>query len=307
MAVNAGNLPKMTHLITFNMLLERAGIDPKSVYLVRHQDHRVGGNNKLYAVWRDKPESFEIYQRVQKRDRFRIDKFIASFVVPPVGETLFVGLYKVKSLGTAPKGFIEPVSGKNIAGGKLYEMVRDDRLSKYAGLLVIDWGPGYRSWVQHAGRKDKPVVQLRRKIEEERFPGYLRLIRQLSEIPSLYPEWIDRLKEARGIYLLTCPRTKEQYVGAATGADGFYGRWIQHAAKGGDAVRFKSRDPSDYQVSILEVVGSGATDAEIFVTEQLWIRKLQSVSMGLNGNPVLRVERDKSLNSKPPKIRKSCL
>jgi hypothetical protein len=88
----------------------------------------------------------------------------------------------------------------------------------------------------------------------------------------------------RGIYLLTCPRTREQYVGSATGEDGFYGRWMQHNAVGGDAVRFKSRDASDYQISILEVAGSAATDVEILATEQLWIKKLQSVQMGLNGS-----------------------
>jgi hypothetical protein len=64
---------------------------------------------------------------------------------------------------------------------------------------------------------------------------------------------------------------------------------MQHAAMGGDAVRFKNRNPSDYQVSILEVAGSGSADEDILASEQLWIRKLQSVAMGLNGNPILRV------------------
>jgi len=40
--------------------------------------------------------------------------------------------------------------------------------------------------------------------------------------------------------------------------------------------------PSDEQVSILEVAGSGASDNDILVAEQLWINKLQSRAMGLN-------------------------
>ena len=36
---------------------------------------------------------------------------------------------------------------------------------------------------------------------------------------------------------------------------------------------------------LLEVAGSAATDEDILRSEQLWIRKLQTVNMGLNGNP----------------------
>lgn len=46
----------------------------------------------------------------------------------------------------------------------------------------------------------------------------------------------------------------------------------------------KSRDPSDYQVSILEVAGSAATVEEIREMEKLWKQKLQSREMGLNRN-----------------------
>ena len=39
---------------------------------------------------------------------------------------------------------------------------------------------------------------------------------------------------------------------------------------------------SDYQVSILEVAGSGATADEVVRLEHLWMRKLQTTSMGLD-------------------------
>jgi hypothetical protein len=35
--------------------------------------------------------------------------------------------------------------------------------------------------------------------------------------------WIAALSAGRGVYLLTCPKTKEVYVGKADGADGFWG------------------------------------------------------------------------------------
>jgi len=52
----------------------------------------------------------------------------------------------------------------------------------------------------------------------------------------------------------------------------------------GGNVGLKSRDPADYQVSILEVSGSTATVEEVLAAEQLWKAKLQSREMGLNRN-----------------------
>jgi hypothetical protein len=46
---------------------------------------------------------------------------------------------------------------------------------------------------------------------------------------------------------------------------GILGRWQDHEKHGkGDKVKLKSRQPSDYHVSILDVVGTSTTDDEIF-------------------------------------------
>jgi hypothetical protein len=85
--------------------------------------------------------------------------------------------------------------------------------------------------------------------------------------------------------LLTCPKTKEQYVGSANGDEGFWGRWQCYAQSGhGGNLGLKSRDPSDYQISILEVAGTSATPGEILLMEGRWQAKLQSREMGLNKN-----------------------
>jgi len=44
---------------------------------------------------------------------------------------------------------------------------------------------------------------------------------QLSELETLPSAWATALAVSRGVYLLMCPRTNEQYVGAAHGAEGF--------------------------------------------------------------------------------------
>ncbi len=290
-AQDAQNRTLANMTITFDMVLAAASVDPASVHLVRH--HQKGPTGKSpFVLWRTNPQLLELYQRIQHRKVFAVGNAVASFVVDPVGATLFVGLYHAISIGIVPVGTIDLISNEDVSGLNLYELERDDRLSEYQGRLVIQWGDGYRAWVQRAGRQPKPVIELRRDLSDERFPGFLKFVSQLSELASLYPEWADRLRDAKGVYLLTCPRTKEQYVGKASGSGGFYERWLQHAALSGDAIRFRSRQPSDYQVSILEVAGSAATDAEILAMEQLWIRKLQSVARGLNGSPLLRLEAD---------------
>src|SRR3546814_6026723 len=61
---------------------------------------------------------------------------------------------------------------------------------------------------------------------------YTAFIANLSAIEALPSNWLAALRAARGIYLLTCPRTKEQYVGSdvlpkalpvITGVRGWYG------------------------------------------------------------------------------------
>ena len=62
-------------------------------------------------------------------------------------------------------------------------------------------------------------------------------------------------------------------------------RWCSYAINGhGGNVRLRSRDPSDYQISILEVAGSLARDIDVLNLEELWKSKLQSREMGLNAN-----------------------
>jgi len=79
--------------------------------------------------------------------------------------------------------------------------------------------------------------------------------------------------------------TKEQYVGSATGENGFWQRWEEYVQTGhGGDVALRRRDPSDYHVSILEVAGTASTVDDIVNMEQRWKLKLQSREMGLNRN-----------------------
>ena len=74
-------------------------------------------------------------------------------------------------------------------------------------------------------------------------------------------------------------------MGSATGEGGFWRRWQEYAQTGhGGNVALKSRDLSDYQISILEVAGTASTPDDTMGMEARWKAKLQSREMGLNRN-----------------------
>lgn len=282
--------------LKFNALLRDEGIDPADVRLLRHQTGKVRGRTP-YVLWRDDPAAFERYQSTQdsaprERSRFRA-RYWASFVVPPGGATLFVGLYEVELIGAVPAGQLDPLTGVAVGASKpypydQYATRRLEALGPYVGRLSIHWGDSAsasRAWVQKAANQDKVVVELTRVFQEEAFPGFTRLVRPLSEITTMPLSWQAVLHATRGVYLLACPRTGEHYVGSAYGNDGFLGRWNEYAATGhGGNAGLRSRDPSDYLVSILEVAGSNMSAEEIIALEGVWKLKLHSRDMGLNRN-----------------------
>jgi hypothetical protein len=277
------------------MLLAAAGIDPSEVRLLRHQTDKVLGRTP-YSLWCDHVADFEQYQCIQKstqRARFN-GQYWASFVVPPSGETLFVGLYKVSFAGAAPADAIDPLSGGPVGGidnripYDLYETKRVEALSEYTGRLFIHWGDtisARRTWVQRADNQNKEIVELTRDFREESFPGFTKLIRPLSQIETMPPSWKEVLRASRGVYLLACPRTREHYVGSASGENGFLGRWRAYAANShGGNVGLRGRDWSDYLVSVLEVAASSASIEDIVALENTWKTKLHSRAIGLNHN-----------------------
>lgn len=273
--------------LTFNQALEAYGIDAAQVRLLRHQGRGPTGQTP-FTLWRDQRELFDAYQATQQvKDRSRLDGSMwASFVVTLEGRTVLAGLYAVQGRRPMQADWPYPLSARTAEGvDELYDLDRVELFAEFEGRLYIDWGPATRVWIQRADNQDKDIEELAATFAEPPFPGFSAFTAPLSRIMGLPRTWEGALAAARGIYLLTCPATKELYVGSATGAEGFLGRWRGYALTGhGGNVRLKSREASDYQVSILEVASSLAADADILALEVLWKRKLQSREMGLNAN-----------------------
>jgi hypothetical protein len=207
--------------IFFNHLLFSAGLSVPDVRLLRHQEKSAPGRSP-YELWRDKRDIFEQYQarqRVTNAPKFGDVRHWASFVATPEGQTLFVGIYRVEG-----RNLLEIDSpwfnaeGIDLAGTcHTYDLVLTEHHMDLIGRLVVDWGSGTRSWVQRSDRQDKAVIEVTSGFCEPDFPGYQEFQAPLSHILSLPAAWAQALRLGRGIYVLTCPRTKEQYVGAAYG------------------------------------------------------------------------------------------
>lgn len=275
--------------IMFNTILRDAGLPLTDVRLIRHKDNRATKGRTPYELWRDNRPQFEQYQSLQKiqvRKKF-VAPYWAVFVVSFNNNTMFAGLYAVRYRGLLEKDSPKPHrEGVDKAGNyDVYDLTLQEALSDLIGRLFIDWGKAALAWVQYADRNDKPVTELREVFQEDSFPGFVNFIKPLSQLEKIPKSWITALQSSRGVYLLTCPKTREQYVGSATGEEGFWGRWQNYVQTGhGSNLGLKSRDPSDYQVSILEVAGTSATIDDILKMEGRWQSKLQSVEMGLNRN-----------------------
>jgi hypothetical protein len=278
-------------MLKFNTLLEAKGITPRDVQLVRHQD-RGPADVTPYSLVCNAPDQFDHYQCIQGRAVFR-RKLLASFVVTPSAETLFVNLYAVGASQRNPTPEICPVKAKLFEPGKLwkYSLSADDRLFDFSKRVVVHWGDGYRSWVQRADRQDKTVLEIRKQFSEPPFPDYLDFKMHLQEIQALFPAWKDALRRAKGVYLLVDQESGGQYIGSATGEHGFLGRWLAYAKDGhGGNVVLKLRNHKNYLLSILETAGSAMDRNTILAREMFWKEKLGSRAtrlgdeFGLNAN-----------------------
>jgi hypothetical protein len=270
----------------FNALLQDAGVDPADVKLARHQDTRRPGRATPYQLWLAGDGRLQLYQRIQRRPVFKDARVLASFVATPLDETVFVGLYDIRGVGTAPAKLIDPVSGIDVAGFHLYDLRPSKRLAEYRGRLIVDWGPGYRSWVQLAGKKDKAIIEIRRTFVDPPFPGFLDFRSTISGLAAVPAAWRTVLSSVGGVCILIHPETGKQYVGSAQSSGGFWARWEAYVASGhGGNRKMQDVPKADYQVAVLEVASSSTskTRPDLWSRERLLMVSRLRLSMASGG------------------------
>ena len=198
---------------------------------------------------------------------------------------MFVGVYSSQIVGPSPPDQTDVLRGgvKNDIPYDDYRLELLGALGDLSGRLHIDWPQG-RNWKRLGEAFGYKVREIRLQEADPPYPGHSAFFEKLSLVEVLPETWRSILQNAKGVYVLTCPRDKAHYVGKADGEGGFYARWLSHAYHGGDAIGFRQREPSEYRVGILEVAGSFASSRDIDQMEGRWKQKLQSRAIGINKN-----------------------
>jgi hypothetical protein len=278
-------------LLDFREILERRGVDLRTTRLVRH-------DKKALAEHRKSPALLAHFVAAQAADKDpyknarQVFQFLPETADGPLSGALLVAAHSIGEswrFGDGSRPFpgyrtdsIYPPFPEDI----VYDLIPLPGFDDLFERLVIGWKAPI-AWSQWAGGKAsaKPVLELRRNAAEPPFPGFLDFHETVEQVPLLPHAWQVALASVGGVYLLTCMRTGEQYVGSASGADGFLGRWLAYAANGhGGNKLLKTRAPARYKVSVLEVYGPGAALSDILGRESAWKRKLGSLAHGLNAN-----------------------
>lgn len=275
-------------MLKFNSVLRDHGFEPSKVFLLRHEDKRV--SKPMYQVWKTQREDFETYQSYQKwKHRFGKGSSLATFVVGSAGETLFVGMYDIVKCSEHNGPFSDPLTGPQPAAKSAYHQIkRSSRMAELEERLVIDWGRGM-AWRQYANKQNKDVIEIRSEPKNPPFPPYVNFIGRIADLSGIYQTWQERLKERKGVYLLTF-EDGFHYVGSATGEEGFWQRWTDYRKNGhgGNLVlRQDQRDARKATVSILEISGSAQSSQDIIRQEMIWKQKLGSRAKSLEAEKLV--------------------
>lgn len=146
------------------------------------------------------------------------------------------------------------------------------------------------------------------------FPGYdkVKLLYKDLEEKLKTPEWAEKLKAKKGIYVIADQKTGKLYVGSASGKEGIYGRWSDYVNTKGNfktllngekeiiypnkgfqklikATGSKEHIEQFFQFSILETFDPDMMDSEelkkyILRREGWWKEVLLTKEFGYNGN-----------------------
>jgi len=278
----------------FHEFLERVGIKPNETKLLRHNPR-----DFQYWIGRDL-DKFGCYASFQKKTPSPYARSnLASHFLPGPNTSegsptaIYIGTTRVLDSWNWDgrrlpliyhDDIIERQLKRDFDGIEAFDLEWLDVGNEYSERIVIDWGSGTRAWFQWADRNPKELVELSFEKQDVEFPGFSRFVGQTSDLPSWPHSWINILSSVKGIYLLVADNG-DQYVGSATGHEGFIGRWNSYYSNGhGGNILLKKHMHKNYKVSILEVVSDDMSIGEIIGRENFWKDKLGSRAHGLNAN-----------------------
>jgi hypothetical protein len=289
-------------MIQLNDLLEKSGLAPHEVMVMRHRPTEPKLHRALPWLAQDQPEVYNAYQsqhgpRVEQSLAKR--KYLASFIGWKPGRALFVGLYENRGsrrisrrqfLGMPGNQALLDYGTRGPADGHdplWFELQLRDELSSWKGRLELEWTGIDRSWWRLAEKNEFPVTAIHGENQLARdMPDWQELVLSWQELKALPGSWASRLAEWRGIYYIFDTAEHLGYVGAAYGNENVLGRWKNYARSGdGGNRRLIGRDPNYFEFSILERVSPDMGAEAVQALEAQWEKRLHTrYPFGLNDN-----------------------
>ncbi len=281
----------MTHFYLSDLLM-RCGYNLNRTVLIRHSlKHERFINAYRYGFLREytqkqSPHFFNGYDKVIvfSADEGTTAKYLTSFEVRH-GETPLI------SPDSSPF-LLEPY--KDEVMHPLFE-IDNDPLNTYENKLYIAWGKAAVKWFQK-GTNEKVITQLAN-TSQFVFPGYENVLLTYNELKQIidnrqtYVDWHIALSSINAIYAITDLSNGKIYIGSSYNKNGLLGRWSEYTTTihGGNEA-FKqlhalcSTAHLYFQYSILKVLPKDITALEAVEVENIFKRKLQTISFGYNHN-----------------------
>lgn len=279
-------------VLCFSDVLNKAGLDPSKVKLIRH-----ALTDKGFKSCYERNMVLE-YTRQQKAEFSKNYDYWAVFISD---KGSYAKLFAVYAVGDAvpdtpdviPAGFPHPewFQGENM----FFDLQHIDAFQMYEGRLMIDWGKGTRAWHQK-GTTEKPIIAIWTDTKKV-FSGFENLIlkydelKEIVENPTIYDSWHTALSSVNAIYLIVDTETGKQYVGSAYGKEGLLGRWSCYVntfhGNNKEMMELICNHPERYhyfQFSVLQILPKTATVDDIIHMESLYKKKLMSIHFGMNDN-----------------------
>ncbi len=282
-------------VLNFSDILEKIGLDPKRVKLIRH-----ALSDKGFKRCYDKQLVLE-YTRQQSAIFSNHYDYWCIFISEKGTNAKFWGCYKV--IGSVPVSKeLEPaefpIPGFFEGEGTYYELEHVEALAEYENRLVIDWGGATRSWHQK-GSNPKPILSIQAEAKKL-FCGFENLVLSYDALREIidngytvYSDWYSALSSVFAIYLIVETESGHQYVGSAYNTrEGLWGRWSCYIVTGGHGgnkkmVAAMAENPErchNLQFSVLQILPKSLTDEEVIQMESLWKKKLCTKQFGWNEN-----------------------
>ncbi len=291
--------------MTLNDLLVKHEIDPRTVLVLRHRPREKELRKVLPWLAADRPDLFNAYQQTQGakvEGAMKKAKYVASFIGHAPKLSLYIGLYKVSSWDPlSMKQYLQRAAIRELnEHGMISSFLEDERTSilwfnldlqkfyhEWKGKLVVQWPGKELSWWRWADRNTFPIHAIAEDSQlVSTMPKWYEINVSWSDLGIFPSHWKAALAQWRGIYYIFDEVDGKGYVGSAYGDANLLGRWLNYAESGdGGNKLLKSRDPSNFQFTILQRVSPDLEPREVIAIEESWKQRLHSFApFGLNIN-----------------------